>query len=318
MKRILTYSLAALSLAALVAFAGCSSESSPTGGGGLTGDPNDPNFLAVQDLFDEANVAGSWEATLELSIVLIELQFVTPISERRWSHPHAAAAPDFDIVDGSYTLDSASGWHVFGVDYVASDEGDIYSGTAYDSLRFWLNGAPLLDEDVEGLNGFDDIDSMEIAIKNTWRDGDLDCVWESSERYTLTTIPFDLGWSLVINGSSHEEFQAGLGCIDDSCTLSLISDVNLNGITFPFAQFSEDCPIEGSLSVTSDIDLQCEGTSSFGYHTLDINGMWTASLEVDTNGDLSISYSDGTSVWSETELCIMVSKAFSSGGGIRK
>ena len=57
MKRLAILLTGAAVALALGAFTGCSSDdSNPTGGGGgISGDLNDPNFLAVQDLMDQAD-----------------------------------------------------------------------------------------------------------------------------------------------------------------------------------------------------------------------------------------------------------------------
>ena len=307
MKRFLTYSLAALALATLIAFAGCSSDKTPTGGGGQPGDLDDPNYLAVQNLLEAANVYDNWEISFELTIGLLERTLLSPASERRWSRPQATAAQDF-VIDSvtAYEYDPTSGWHIWEVYFTVDVDGGIYDGYAIDSLRIWKDGEALSGEEISGTEGFDDIDSLQIGNFIVMEHQEEECTFGGNHSFTVTAIPYGKGdVALVFNGSTDEEFEAGIGCLDENCTVSVNSTVTLVGLTYPpgFDDILADCPIAGGLSLSTVIAVECEGTSTSGLGDLDINGMWDFSAVVETNGDISTTLSDGTTVWTDTFNC---------------
>ncbi|MGH8015203.1 MAG: hypothetical protein ACREBV_03335 [Candidatus Zixiibacteriota bacterium] len=289
MKRLTLLGLSLIVAAAIALIFGCSSDS-PTET--EFGDTNSIEFQLVQavvvnnSIQDVGNIVDlSWE-------LFDSIPGVSP-SPKSFSS-RAAQSEDIIVVD-SFNYSYAGGWHVFAFWARVTDtaEGDTADVSGIDSLQALDNEVPqqIPDSTTDELYIRAHYD---VALRNTNIAGSAD------DSVDIENIDWSGLNPTVIEGTVTENLQGTVSdsevVIDFNFTNTLIADSIVANIG------SEDCPSTGLLVLNSSIDISAIRTIGASVDTLNINGDWEVSATFN-NGDVTVTYYDGTTYWQTTETC---------------
>ncbi|RME27481.1 MAG: hypothetical protein D6800_05035 [Candidatus Zixiibacteriota bacterium] len=303
MKRLLFLTALCASVALLVFAAGCSDSNNSTGPGQV-GDTTDPGFQKATGFMQDAQADDAMDNTMELSTTLLNTQFPnwgasSPLRGRLQS----TAADTISVIVGNYSYQN--GWHIFtfsatvivGVDTAASLSG-------IDSVRVRSNGMVLNppDSTLDELNIRAHLDTVIARGDSATFDGSA----FHSMDLTLDQ-PID-PLTLTINATISQSMMATVDVNSGTdsaatCDVTVSFDQNVNNVVLPMDSTGEplECPTSGSRTTTATLGVSCNATNSLD--SLHIDGTWTVTETVLTNGDIKIDYSDGTTTWSVTEAC---------------
>ena len=87
-----------------------------------------------------------------------------------------------------------------------------------------------------------------------------------------------------------------------SCSLELFNNLAITDLLIDL-EYEEACPVSGRLALSSTVDLSCEGGSQNPYDQLDINHTWTIVAVMNDDETITVTYSDGTTLWTVTRSC---------------
>jgi len=282
---------------------GCSNDST-TNNPLIVGDTTDVGFQFVQDMFGQGDLEGSFEISADISFELLDAQFpgwegtAQPLRQRQ-----SSALEDSTII-GITNYMYSDGWHIFTFSatiLVNLDTALTLSGI--DSIRVRANGIDLVQPDSTA-------DELFINAHFEVFAGSIEFFSYSADHSLHLTANFDaINPNLVIEGSLSQDLTAQINEYTGtdsavSCAISVALSETITNLTFPVDSLGEpaDCPSSGSLSASALINVSCSTAS--GLDTLSINGGWTIQTTVQTSGDFTVTYSDGTSTWTTTVPCV--------------
>lgn len=281
---------------------GCSDDDGTTGpGGAIVGDTSDPAFRTAATYLDDAGASESFFTSIDATMGLLESQFPN------WSGSSSTLRQrlgtilqDTAVVSvGNYTY--VDGWHIFeysatiltGLDTVAT-----ISGT--DSVRIQANGVPLNPPDSTA----DELNIRNHGQVNIWGDS-ATFAGQADHIIDLTLDDMVTPNVLTINGTGSESLDGStLADGGVTCSLSVSMTQAVNNLRFPedtLAGDFSDCPQSGSLNTTATLNLTC--TSPTGLDSLNIDGTWTFTALVLDNGDIRLTWSNGTVAWTVVDTC---------------
>ncbi len=289
MKRVILITLTLL-LAAAAAFMipGCNSSSIEP----ELGDTNSPVFQLVQEFVGETSTDGV-SRTLEISFELFDsIPGVSP-SPKRFNQ-NASLDEDVLVVD-SFNYSYTNGWHIFAFWVWVADTaaGDTVNVSGIDSLQARDNGTPMQVPDST-------VDELYIR-----------CHWDVALRNTNVTGSADnsvnvvnIDWNGInpanINGAVTENLSGTVSDSEIVVDFSFTNTLTADDIVFNFA--TEGCPTSGSLNLNSAIDISAIRTIGASVDTLSVNGNWEINAAF-SNGNITVTYYDGTTYWQTTEDC---------------
>lgn len=266
---------------------GCNSSSPEE----VLGNPNDPSFQFV-DEFVASQALENVGKIIDISFLFFDS--IPGVSTASKFYGQRQAMSDESMSVDSFTYAYANGWHSFSfwlkvVDTVDNDTVQI-NGT--DSLRALDNGTPMQVPDSS-------VDELNIRCHYTF---DLTSgTFTGSADYSLDMegITSNLILPVTINASGTEILNGLEADSQVSCDFSLSNA--LDAIDVVTDLDGSSCPTSGSLDLTATVDISCSGIGASN-DTLDIEGEWNIGAMYD-NGMVTVSYTDGTTVWQVTGPC---------------
>ena len=297
MKRFLLLTVLLLGVASLTMFVGCSSDDNPVNNL-QPGDTTDASFQFVEDVIspDDATDFGT---TFEVGFALLgDAGFFA--SPKVKNSPIMALQGEDDIiitsVDTFYFTDD--NWFVFAFSAQEVEDEDTTIFAGRDSLQLLLDGVPL---DTLSLDsGFNAIKTR-AHVTGSSNSGDS---FGAHHRFDAEIVSITGVDSLVeISGSQNDTIQGPIESDSAECTISITENVNINNYRFLVYGNAgvDDCPQSGSVHVVATLNLECTGGGDSNLNQLNVNGTWILNITINNNNTATITYSDGTTIWTVTE-----------------
>lgn len=289
MRKLILLSILLVLGTGIALISGCNSSGTQQ----VMGDPNDPNFLFVEAIVGD-QALGNVERILDISFLFVDSIPGSSFSPKNGTARQALAGDFFEVDSFNYSY--TNGWHEFAFWMKVLDSAgvDTVVVTGIDSLRALDNGTPLQVPDST-------VDELNVRCHYTF---DLNSgVFSGSADYGLdmTGISTDPLNPVTINASGTETLVGTAADSEVTCDFDLSNTLAANDVV---AQLdgSSDCPTSGSINLTANIDISCTGQIGSSIDTVAIQGEWNIGA-IFNNGTVTLSYTDGTSIWEATEPC---------------
>ncbi len=295
MKRFLLLTIVLLGVASLTMFVGCSDDDNPVSL--QQGDTTDASFQFVESILnpDEATDFGT---TFEVGFALLEGSGIMGASAVKNSPLMALQSGDEIYITSVDTFYFASGnWFVFAFSAQEINGSDTASFSGYDSLQLLLDGVSL--DTLTIANGFNALKTR-VHVTGSNNTGDSFGAHHRLDAEVVDIIEAD---SVIrIDGSQNDTIQTTIESDSATCNLTITENSSINNYTFLNIGNAdvEDCPQSGSITVGATLNLSCTGGDSY-LDSLNINGTWTLSITINNNNTATITYTDGTTIWTITE-----------------
>lgn len=274
------------SLGVLLLLAGCESSNNPTG---LTpGNNSDENFQFVS-----GEVVGGYsyqgvEIGIDLSTSLVDsIPGATAMRPLRQARP---AYEDGEVVIESYSYSLQGTWHVFQVSgYVAKySPVDTFNLEAVDSIQLVSDETPILYPD-STMDGFNYKFQFEL-----WSRTNAD----SLAGYHDVEMRLQDDLTAELNADLAENIRFQHADSAKTCDVSVANSFQASDVVIDL--LGSDCPLGGSILLTSAISIDCQGTGG-GFST-SVDGVW--SIHGTYNGTTeTYTVSNGSTVWTHSEQC---------------
>jgi hypothetical protein len=309
MKRLMLLTVFAAAVLSLGLAAGCSDKDNPTDSQQVMGDTSTAGFQAAQGLIgDEADLFAI-DDDLNLSFELFNAATGSyPLSSAspRGAEIAALAATDdsiYNIVVSSWDI-TDDNWFVcsFSASQTKIDcEGELCDTTTFnlsgtDSLQFLLAGVPLDTSDWDL-----DLDELkarthgEAGGANHWGD------FTAATHRSLQLLRGALANDSLVEVNANESDTLTIYFVGDSgsCDITLTENSSIDGLVVLGDEVPEgECPRAGAASKTATIDLECTGNDEVAM--LNIEGAWTLTADVQTDGSVDVRYVNGNTLWQIT------------------
>jgi len=284
-----------LSLGAFITMLpGCSTDDAVTSL--IQGDTNSIDFQLAENLVG----AEAFEAianSFDLSFIIIDsIPGATFSPKNAMSRQALGGGDEILVFDSlSYTYDGV--WHVFSFSGFVIDT--IYNDTitiaGIDSLQTLSGGQTLQVPDST-------LDELRIRSHFSISENGGSFSANSDAALTITGITIDMVTPVTINGTATETATGSDGDSTLVCDFSFSNALSATNLMF--AENGQiDCPTSGTVSVTATIDMSCIGDLGAGVDTISVSGVWTATGVYTSDGSVTLTISDGTTVWTTTEPC---------------
>lgn len=271
-----------LILAALMfLMSGCSDDDNPIPSSGLTnGDPENPEFLMVQDQIND--YLGSTE---EMFILGMDNIYQLPTDTEYVRNMYGPMGPN-DIVEYDYV----DGWHITYIAHFNTYADDFFR----DSVQFQIASEPV--EEPEGL------DAMYYIRHWGYTSNQVDVTYTNSNGYVnlqFTEMDQDFG---VINGVNNSIIEWNY--ISDDSTVEAVFNMQLTAQNITVGKVAtygwiSGCPRSGRMNLT--IDQSCNVTIG------ENDNFWVRNWEVQITFDTGVANVQVTSddqVWNyQCEVC---------------
>jgi len=290
MKRLVLIALTLLAAAGLGLISGCNS-SNPAET--EFGDTNSIEFQLVQEVVVDNSINGVGKI-VDLSWELFDSIPGVSNAPKGAGSRQALSEDDIIVVD-SFNYAYSGGWHVFSFWAWVADtvEGDTADVSGIDSLQALDNDVPMQIPDTTA----DELyirAHYDLGVRNT------NIVGSADDSVDIKDIDWNGVLPSVIEGHVTENLN---GTVSDSETVIDFDFTNtLTADSIVANLGTEDCPNSGVLELTSAIDISAIRTIGAAVDTLSINGGWEVSA-LFNNGDVTLTYYDGTTYWQTTEAC---------------
>lgn len=284
-----------LSLGAfLTMLPGCSSDDAVTNL--IQGDTNSVEFQFVNEIIGDEALEGLGIAS-DFSFGLIDSIPGATFSPKNRNGRHALGGGDEMIVFDSLSYAWDGNWHVFSfsamiIDTIFNDTFDI---SGIDSLQTLSNGTPLQIPD----NTMDELRAR-AHLDISDRSGSFSISGVHS--LDITNITPELIDPVTFNGSGTESFSGSESDSAVSCDFSFSNSLTVNNVVLSL-EGNSDCPTSGSIAMTSTIDIACIMDLGTSVDTVSVTGVWSVTGVFASDGSISLTISDGTTVWNTTEPC---------------
>lgn len=290
MKRLIFLTLTLLTIVGLGLFSGCNSSYPPET---ELGDTNSLEFQLVQEVVVNNSINGIGKI-IELSWQLFDSIPGVSTSPKGTGSRQALSEEDIIVVD-SFNYAYNNNWHIFSFWATVMDtaEGDTVDLSGIDSLQVLNNGTPMQipDSTADALYIRAHYD---LGVRNT------NIVGSADDAVDIDDIDWNGVLQSVIDGQVTENLS---GTVSDSETVIDFDFTNVLTADSIVANLgTEDCPSSGVLGLASGIDISAIRTIGAFVDTLSINGNWVISASYN-NGDVTLTYYDGTTYWQTTEPC---------------
>lgn len=290
MKRVFLLALTLLLASGLALISGCSGNGSNNS---EFGDTNAVEFQLVQEVVVN-NSMGSVDNAVDLSWELFDSIPGVAVSPKSFNSRAAQSESDIIVID-SFNYSYNGGWHIFAFWAWAADtvDGDTADVSGVDSLQALDNDVPqqIPDSTTDELYIRAHYD---LSVRNT------NIVGSANDSVDIVNIDWSGINPTVIDGSSTENLQ---GTVSDSQIVVDFDFANSLDADSVVANIgSEDCPSSGLLVLNSSIVISAVRTIGASVDTLSIDGNWEVSASFN-NGDVTVTYYDGTTYWQTTETC---------------
>ncbi|UCD17912.1 MAG: hypothetical protein JSV44_03125 [Candidatus Zixiibacteriota bacterium] len=272
---------------------GCDNES--TGPKLLEGDPEDPSFEFVSDVFD-GGYANFSSSMLSLTFALIDS--IPGMQGPARTFKPLSQADDFASIEYVYSYNDF--WHIFTAsvtmyEYFDDQSVDTIYFNGIDSVKF---------ANAEGPMQYPDPSTISATI--IWHFNTV--ILSSGDEIGVTndaslTLTGLYEGDLTINGLSTDEIHLYVSDEITTCAFEITSSQEFDNIFIDAAtQETDGCPTSGRLDVEAAFVCQCEGQGESPLDSLNIDGTWNISFVFD-DGFVTITYVDGISRWTITEEC---------------
>lgn len=296
-------------LAGLFVFAiGCDSDSDNNSTGPtIVGDTTDVAFQAVDGFFEDLGFNETFDVSSEFTFDMLEAQFPTTwqSSGRSGLTAKASSVDSSVIIISNYTF--ANGWHVF-----------TFSATLFEIVNGQIVNSVLA-------SGVDSVQVLKDGIAQQIPDTTANAlnirahftVDASSQGFSYTgnhslglVLNLDaVSPNLVLNATITQDVNASISdsaLVDTvTCNLDITLNQTITNLTFPVDSNDEpsDCPSSGSMVTVATLNLTCGSATSLD--SLSINGSWTVTATVESQNKIRVSFTDGTTSWTTTEVCVL-------------
>jgi hypothetical protein len=270
---------------------GCGSDDSSSGNL-QTGDPSDQSFMFVEEYVGE-EVLGSFQSSLDMSFELIDSIPGITASSRFASPGGTGAAGDgftFTSIDSLVIRDN---WFVFWFEAVIEDIEDTTWIAGVDSIQFQINGDPVDPRQTADYNGI--LARAHVIVESTSA-----FAIAAHHRMDVHTVPGALNL-ILIDGTAVDSIYAGFEDQTTVCSFDFANNVEIDGLTISEDPVTGECPSAGRVTSVSTLALECSGQGGSSFEQLDVNGTWTIIAVANGDGTVTITYSDGHTVWTVTE-----------------
>lgn len=290
MKQLLICSLL---VTALLGFAiGCSNNNDPAGSNLIQGDTASGEFQLIDDLLGEVSMEAMGLA-IDLSFEFLDS---IPGSQgvRRHDAPRLSSGEAFVILSYQYNYTS-DGWHVFTFTGYEADSsmGDTIDIAGTDSIQVLKNNMVMQ---------IPDSTADEIRIRNDF-DISSRSGWISATNAYSIDVMGDFADStamVTFSGNGLETLDMTFADTSATCTFSISNSVSINNIVAPMDD--GDCPTSGTITMVSTVNASCTTLAGSQTGTVDVSGTWTVTGTF-KDGNVTATYSNGTTVWTVTEPC---------------
>jgi len=299
MRRLIV--LGMLLFGALALVIGCSDDDEGTPVGGLTqGDTADLSFQFIDTTVGE-DIFSNMGISIELAFSLMDwipgasagLLRDNPITTLGTSEYE-----DIIITSVIFTY-TESGWFVFEFDalIVELPEYDTTEISGIDSLQFLNNGVIIDTSAVDP-----EMDEFKIRGHAQWSHAD-DASGATHHRIDIETQESGVDTLMLINAAGNDTLSLSLATDSANCTLDVYNTLAVTNLLVAMDDEEDGCPQSGRVSVAATVDLSCIGGSQNPFDHLDINHTWVITLVFNDNGTVTMTYSDGTTLWTVTRVC---------------
>ena len=290
MKRFLLLALVGGILFGLVI--GCDSDDKSTDNSLAVGDTNSIEFQFVSDFlgeqsFDELN----W--TIDLTFDLLGSIPGEQAPKFKEISSFASGTQEEVLVLDSADYQHTNGWHIFEFYATVMGDEDTTDVAGIDSVRTMVNGVPTQTPDIT-------LNELSIRAHYNWENRQGLGNGSGDHSLDLDGTVLVSGSQVVVNGASTDGLVLHLEDGTTVCDLEVSNSVTATALAFRVDV--DECPTSGTFQVTSTVSLACTGQGDSELDSLNINGSWVVTAVF--NGNLiTITYSDGTTAWTITDIC---------------
>jgi len=293
--------LGVLLLGALALVIGCSDDDEGTPVGGLNqGDTADLSFQFVDSTIGE-DIFSTIESSVDIAFSLMDAmpgpgpRFVREIpvvtlGTDQTDEVIITAVLNFEFVD--------PGWFVFQFEALVIETlgNDTTEITGIDSLQFLNNGVIFDTTTVEM-----EMDEIKIRSHVQWTHSD-DASGAVHHRIDIAIQESGVDTLMLVNASANDTLGLMWSTDSADCTLDVFNSMTLTDLLID-PDYEDACPESGRLTASSTVGLSCEGGGQNPFDQLDINHTWTITLVINTDGTVTFTYSNGTTLWTITRDC---------------
>jgi hypothetical protein len=292
--------LGILLFGALALVIGCSDDDETPVGGLSQGDTADLSFQFIDTAIGE-DIFSTIGISIDLAFSLMdEMPGANSQFLRENSRTSLGLDQDEEIIitavlNFEYT---ESGWFIFEFEAIVVEtlENDTTHINGIDSLQF-LNNGVLIDTSVVD----PDMDELKIRGHAQWSHSD-DASGATHHRIDIEAQTSGVDTLMLVNAAANDTVSVSLATDSASCTLDVYNTLAVTNLLVD-PEVEDACPESGRLSVASTVNLGCTGGSQNPLDQLDINHTWTITLVFNDNGTVTMTYSDGTTLWTVTRDC---------------
>ncbi|MBU8933414.1 MAG: hypothetical protein KOO62_05345 [candidate division Zixibacteria bacterium] len=293
MKRIIFLMAILTGLVLLMMGTGCDSSKDPVSN--QQGDTTAANFQFVDSAFGE-DIFSSFDISLNMSLALLdEIEGITMSPSK--STPLAALGDGSDEIEITLVdsfLFTPEYWYVFIFHGTIIDGFDTININGIDSIQLLNDGTPLTMEIMPLVfNGV----KVRAHVNGETNNG---TTIGSHHRVDFEVNVTDTDSVATIDGTAHDTIAIAWADDVTTCELEMASVTTVDGLEL-LLNGGDDCPLDGTISVTMAIDMDCTGDSPIGWDQLNIDGTWTMTAVVNGNRTITVTISDGTTTWTTTE-----------------
>lgn len=304
MKRLGLLTVLIAALAGLGLMIGCSGKSDPAGSNLIVGDTTDVAFQVAQQLVGSEGDMLSFDDA-ELSIALFETATgygqSSAVSGSRVARAASASDSISNIIISDWTF-TQDFWFVCSfsaTQHKFECEGDVCDTVittleGIDSLQLVRQGDPLDTSQI--VDGFDEVRARaHVGIGGASAIGDFSANahrWVNLESHPTNDS------LVIVNAGAHDTLAISFQGDSASCDIVVTENGSIRDLMVLSVEGVEgECPRSGSASKTATLSLACLGTGSENLEALDIDGAWSVDANVQMDGSVQVSYSDGTTQW---------------------
>lgn len=298
MKRLLLLALLAGLGISLTFISGCDGGKDDKSTGPGTGNPIDSTY--VTGLFGGDDLFGTPYESYVLSFALLDSipGGATPKSTGGFKGLQDGDEEVAITAVGSYSY--SNGWHIFQfeatvIDLVTYDTIDV---VGIDSVQVLEDGQPVqyptLWTQMDGLKARTHAD---LDDRSGYSHGDMHHLVD----FSIDTVAGET--VITIDGTVHDTLSASGGDDVSWCDIDLTLDQAVINLQVYADNQEGDCPLSGYVTAAVSLEVLCVGEGQGSLDSLSISGTWTITATVNDNNTVTITYSDGTTVWTITESC---------------